>query len=69
MNCPEHLVFKAFNDHIYLWMYYRDIRRDLIPLRVWLNPFRYELFIRMFGRTLTLNREGHWNYYLSRILP
>lgn len=58
MYCPEHLVLKAFGDRVYLWMYWRDVRRESIPLRIWLNPLRYELFIRAFGRVWTLNPEG-----------
>lgn len=60
MNCPEHLVFKALNDHVYLWLYWRDVPRHTIPLRVWLNPLRYELFIRGFGRVRKINPEGRW---------
>lgn len=65
MYCPEHLIFKALNDRVYLWLYWRDVRRETIPLRVWLNPLRYELFIRAFRRVFVLNREGQW----ARTIP
>ena len=60
MYCPEHLVCKAFGGRVYLWMYWLDVPRETIPLRVWLNPLRYELSIRAFGRVVTINSEGHW---------
>ena len=63
MYCPEHLVFKAFGDRVYLWMYWRDVPREKIPLRVWLNPLRYELSIHVStrrSRVVTINRSGHW---------
>ena len=58
MNCPEHLVCKAWDERVYLWLYWRDVPRETIPLRVWMNPLRYELFIRLRRRTITINREG-----------
>lgn len=58
MNCPEHLVLRWFGGRFYVWMYWRDVPRSMIPLRIWLDPLRYELFFRAFGRTLTINREG-----------
>jgi len=58
MNCPEHLLFKAFNGRLYVWMYWRDVPRRIIPRRVWLNPLRYEIVIRAFGRRLIINREA-----------
>jgi hypothetical protein len=59
------LVFKALGGRVYLWMYWRDVRRETIPLRIWLNPLRYELSIRAFRRLLVINREGKW----ARIVP
>jgi len=41
-------------------MYWRDVRRETIPMRVWLNPFRYELSIRAFNRVVCVNRYGAW---------
>ncbi len=58
MNCPEHLALKAFGGRLYIWMYWHDVPRESIPLRIWLNPLRYEIFIRAFGRTWTINRYG-----------
>lgn len=73
MYCPEHLVCKAFGERVYLWMYWRDVPREKIPLRVWLNPLRYELFIRAFGRVVKINSNGHWARTvpakLRRLLP
>lgn len=60
MYCPEHLVFKALGDRVYLWLYWRDVPRERIPLRVWLNPLRYELFLRFSGRVFKINPEGRW---------
>lgn len=65
MYCPEHLVFNI-SHYAYLWMYWRDVPRKSIPLRVWLNPFRYELFIRINGHVLVINREGRLAYRISR---
>lgn len=58
MKCPEHLVFKS--RILWVWMYWRDVRRELIPLRVWLNPLNYEISIRLRLRDpiITVNREG-----------
>lgn len=58
MHCPEHLAFKSRNCGVMLWLYWKDVPRDTIPLRVWLNPLRYELSVRAFGRRRVLNREG-----------
>ena len=58
MNCPEHLVFKGFSDRLYIWLYWYDVSRDRVPLRVWLNPLRYEIFLRIGSRSLKLNPEG-----------
>ena len=58
MYCPEHLVLKAFGGRLWVWMYWRDVPRETIPLSVWLNPLRYEVSIHAFGKRLTINREG-----------
>lgn len=58
MNCPEHLVLKAFRGHLWVWVYWHDVPRETIPLRVWLNPLRYEVTARAFGKTWTINRYG-----------
>ena len=58
MHCPEHLLFKAFDGRLYVWMYWRDVPRESIPLRVWLNPLRYEISVRAFGRHWVANRYG-----------
>ncbi|WP_439702421.1 hypothetical protein [Frateuria sp. GZRR33] len=58
MYCPEHLVLKAFGGRLWVWMYWRDVPRETIPLRVWLNPLRYEVSIHAFSKRLTINREG-----------
>ena len=65
MYCPEHLIFNL-KDKIYLWMYWRDVPRKSIPLSVWLNPLRYELFIRIHGKVFVINREGRAGYIFSR---
>jgi len=72
VNCPEHLVFNGFGGNVYLWMYWHDVPRHMIPLRIWLNPLRYELFIRLprrdrtrGDRIITINPRGHW----ARTLP
>lgn len=58
MNCPEHLVIGT--RFLYVWMYWRDVPRERIPLRIWLNPLRYELMIGAAGRRLVINRYGGW---------
>lgn len=59
MYCPEHLAFKGFGERVYVWLYWRDVPRERIPVRVWLNPLRYEVSIRFPGyRFLKINREG-----------
>ena len=75
MNCPEHLVLKAFDGRLWVWMYWRDVPRERIPLRVWLSPLRYEISVTAFGRRFVVNREGraHWYFdyavwHLSRML-
>lgn len=62
MNCPEHLVFKA--RWVYVWMYWRDVPRETIPLRIWLNPLRYEVVVCGLGRHYTINRYGAWVHRL-----
>ena len=57
MYCPEHKVFG--HPMLWVWMYWRDVPRDRIPLRVWLNPLRYEISIRFPNyRFFKWNREG-----------
>ena len=41
MYCPEHKVFGS--RLVWVWMYWRDVPRETIPLRVWLNPLNYEV--------------------------
>lgn len=56
MNCPEHLVIGGRFG--YVWMYWRDVPRETIPLRIWLNPLRYELILIAGSRRLVINRYG-----------
>lgn len=56
MNCPEHLLFKVRG--VYVWLYWRDVPRETIPLIVWLNPLRYEVSGHVFGRHFRLNKYG-----------
>lgn len=58
MNCPEHLVLKAFRGRLWVWLYWRDVPRETIPLRIWLNPLRYEITVHAFGKAWTVNRYG-----------
>lgn len=66
MYCPEHKVFGS--RLIWVWMYWRDVRRETIPLRVWLNPLNYEVSVfwppsyksERRRQILTINREGQW---------
>lgn len=59
MYCPEHLAYKGLGDRVYIWLYWRDVPRERIPLRVWLNPLRYEISIRLPNyRFFRWNREG-----------
>lgn len=64
MHCPEHLVFQAGKGkflRLTLWLYWRDVPRRTIPLRVWLNPLRYQLTaVSNFRHLFVLNREGMW---------
>ena len=46
MYCPEHLIFKAFGERVYLWLYWHDVPPEMIPHR---------LFDRLFG-----SREPYW---------
>ena len=47
-------------------MYWRDVPRETIPLRVWLNPLNYEVSLFTWTwshrrrRIVTINREGQW---------
>lgn len=61
MYCPEHLIFGKGG--LWIWLYWRDVPRNQIPLRIWLNPLRYEVsyFSHKSGRRLfVINREGMW---------
>lgn len=66
MYCPEHKVFgTAF---VWVWMYWRDVPRHTIPLRVWLNPLNYEVNLYWpptykadrRRKLVTINRNGQW---------
>lgn len=65
MHCPEHIVFNRWR--LMVTMYWMDVPRHLIPLRVWLNPLRYEILLRMpeRNRVLRLNPNGRWAYAYS----
>lgn len=69
MYCPEHLVFKS--KFLWVWMYWRDVPRDRIPVGVWLNPLNYEVGLYTPSRKLvTINREGRWirsRIYMARM--
>lgn len=58
MNCPEHLVIGGRFG--YVWMYWRDVPRETIPLRIWLNPLRYEVILFLGKRRLKINSYGAW---------
>lgn len=58
MNCPEHLVFQS--RYLWIWMYWRDVPRSTIPLKVWLNPLNYELIVKGFDRRVVINPNGQW---------
>lgn len=64
MYCPEHKVFES--RLVWIWMYWHDVPRHTIPLRVWLNPLNYEITIFTWTWShrrrclLTINREGRW---------
>lgn len=64
MNCPEHLVFQAGRGkylRVTLWLYWRDVPRDTIPMSVWLNPFRYQLsIVSRFKNLAVINPRGMW---------
>ena len=46
MYRPEHSNLEA--DWCGWWMYWRDVPRETILLRVWLNPLNYEVsFVHM----------------------
>ncbi len=50
-------VFKG--RFLWVWMYWRDVPRETIPLRIWLTPLNYEISLHSTTRRLvTLNREG-----------
>jgi len=57
MYCPEHLVFES--RFLWVWMYWQDVPREKIPMRVWLTPLNYEISVYSNRRRLfTINREG-----------
>lgn len=56
MYCPEHLVLEK--GPLMVWMYWRDVPREKIPLRIWLNPLRYQITWR--SPYICINREGMW---------
>jgi hypothetical protein len=58
MNCPEHLVFKAFNSRLYVWMIWRDVPRHKIPWYIWLHPLCYEIVVHAFKHVTIVNRYG-----------
>lgn len=59
MNCPEHKVFNLGG--LWVWMYWHDVPRRMIPLRIWLNPLRYEVTLVVRGRRwFRINRHGMW---------
>lgn len=61
MYCPEHLVL--MKGPLSVWMYYADVPRRSIPLRVWLNPLRYQVtWRRRQKRSIVINREGNWEF-------
>eukprot|EP00456_Euglypha_rotunda_P026438 TRINITY_DN21308_c0_g1_i11.p1 TRINITY_DN21308_c0_g1~~TRINITY_DN21308_c0_g1_i11.p1 ORF type:complete len:210 (-),score=17.61 TRINITY_DN21308_c0_g1_i11:158-787(-) len=68
MNCPEHHVLTI--GRLSIWMYYVDIARRLIPLKVWLNPLRYQFSWRRDGNkpNLLINNEGHAARDLSNLI-
>jgi len=67
MDCPEHKVLNIGG--LWVWMYWRDVPRDYIPLRVWLNPLRYEISFTAFGRNwFRINSRGHWARKFSNFM-
>ena len=65
MNCPEHLVLKALGSRLFIYLWWRDVPRELIPLRVWLNPLRYQVSFCWGENHVTINNAGKWNTALS----
>jgi hypothetical protein len=66
MDCPEHLAFKV--GRLYVWMYYVDIPKHLVPIRIWLNPLRYEIAMYTKYIKFRINREGIWNRKFSNLI-
>ena len=61
MYCPEHLIFRKGG--LWIWLYWHDVPREQIPLRVWLNPLRYQVSYttqKKGKRLFIINREGMW---------
>lgn len=70
MNCPEHKVLGVGG--LWVWMYWRDVPRERIPLRIWLNPLRYEVTLVVRGRRwFRVNKNGgaaiRWSNLLFRL--
>jgi hypothetical protein len=66
MYCPEHLILKK--GPLSIWMYWFDVPRENIPLRVWLNLLRYEVIVHVAPNRIwptrptvvVINRAGLW---------
>lgn len=59
MYCPEHLVFGKLG--LWVWLYWHDVPRHSIPLKVWLNPLRYQVsYVRNGKRLFLINKYGNW---------
>jgi hypothetical protein len=59
MNCPEHLVYGKHG--LWVWLYWYDVPRNLVPLKAWANPLRYQVSYVLNGKRLfCINREGRW---------
>jgi hypothetical protein len=67
MNCPEHKVFNVGG--FWVWMYWQDVPRERIPLRIWLNPLRYELTLVVRGRRwFRINPRGRAAYWWANLM-
>jgi len=66
MNCPEHKILNIGG--FWIWLYWLDVPRERIPLRVWLNPLRYEVSLTAFRRRFVMNSEGRWARKFSNLL-
>lgn len=64
MYSPEHLVFGKVG--LWVWMYWRDVPRERIPLSVWLNPLRYQVsYVWRGKRIFQINQNGWRGQSLS----